>query len=167
MISCPACGYDENPDYAEFCGACGSELNVTTATTTPSPYTPLPPVNPEPLSSPSSVTASARLIAKQPGSSVPEFVLEDNSVVGVFDPDMGPVDIDLDNFPGGDTVSRQHAEVYQYSGTWLVKDIGSTNGVFIKRAGQTRFGARITLPEILETGDEVAFGKVRFLFQSP
>jgi pSer/pThr/pTyr-binding forkhead associated (FHA) protein len=80
---------------------------------------------------------------------------------------MGPVDIDLEPFSGGDTVSRNHAEIYQEGGVWKIKDLGSTNGIFIKSAGQTRFAARITVPETLNSGDEIAFGKVRFLFQSP
>ncbi len=79
---------------------------------------------------------------------------------------MGPVDIDLEEFPGSETVSRNHAEIYSEGGFWKIKDLGSTNGIFIKRTGQTRFGARITVPETINLGDEVAFGKVRFLFQS-
>ncbi len=48
----------------------------------------------------------------------------------------------------------------------MVKDLGSVNGVFIKPAAQTRFRARITTPETLNSGDEIALGKVRFLFQT-
>ena len=110
--------------------------------------------------------AIAKLIPKQSGSPVPEFTLDGNAIVGVFDPDMGPVDIDLEAFMGGETVSRNHAEIYQNNDTWFIKDLGSTNGIFIKPVGQTRFGARITTPEILNPGDEIAFGKVRFVFQS-
>jgi pSer/pThr/pTyr-binding forkhead associated (FHA) protein len=86
--------------------------------------------------------------------------------VGIFDPDTGPVEIDLETFFGGETVSRNHAEIYQELGTWKIKDLGSTNGVFIKPPGQPRFSARITIPTPLNSGDEIAFGKVRFLFQT-
>ena len=97
-----------------------------------------------------------------------EFLLDgSNAVIGKFDPDMGPVDIDLDGFPGDETISRNHAEIYQEGGAWKIKDLGSTNSVFIKRAGQSKFGARITMPEILNSGDEIAIAKIRFLFQSP
>jgi pSer/pThr/pTyr-binding forkhead associated (FHA) protein len=47
----------------------------------------------------------------------------------------------------------------------MVKDLGSLNGIFIKPSGQSRFGARITTPTSLNTGDEIAFGKVQFVFQ--
>jgi pSer/pThr/pTyr-binding forkhead associated (FHA) protein len=112
--------------------------------------------------------ATARLIAKQPGNATPEFHLDSsNAIIGIFDPDTGPVDIDLEKFPDSETVSRNHAEIYQEEGVWKIKDLGSTNGVFIKACGQTRFGSRITIPQSLNSGDEVAIAKIRFLFQSP
>ncbi|MBD2456689.1 FHA domain-containing protein [Nostoc sp. FACHB-87] len=180
MIICSACGY-ENQDSSEYCDACGSELQAVAATVIPSPQAPTlieeqipaPPI-PQPnyptTSTPPSfptTATTARLISKQPVAPTAEFFLDSNAIVGIFDPDMGPVDIDLESFSGGDTVSRNHAEIYQEAGVWKVKDLGSTNGVFIKPAGQSRFGARITVPETLNSGDEVAFAKVRFLFQSP
>lgn len=186
MIICTACGYDKNPDDAEYCDACGSELETVVAPISSSSVAPTviqpPIIEPQiptssipqptyPTSTPTSPTFSttattAKLISKQPGSPVVEFPLDSNALVGMFDPDIGPVDIDLEKFPGGETVSRNHAEIYPESGVWKIKDLGSTNGIFIKRTGQTRFGSRITVPEIINSGDEIAFGKVRFLFQS-
>ena len=189
MITCSACGYDKNPDGSEFCDACGSELEGAIASTvaptqiqspdpisqpdtfiepqipqTPPPQIPLPN---HPIPTPTPTATTARLIAKQGSSATSEFPLDGSAVIGVFDPDMGPVDVDLEEFPGGETVSRNHAEIYQENGRWKIKDLGSTNGTFIKPSGQTRFGARITAPASLNSGDEIAFGKVRFLFQSP
>lgn len=110
---------------------------------------------------------TARLIAKQPGSPVPEFLLDGVSSVGIFDPDSGPVEVDLDGFYGHEMVSRRHAEIYPEGGGWKIKDIGSTNGVFIKPVGQSHFGARLQSPQTINSGDEVAIAKVRFLFQCP
>jgi FHA domain len=191
MIICTACGYDKNPDGAEYCDACGSELQAVVAPTPTSPQAPTviqPPIPepeipepqipapqipqpsyPTPVPTPPTVpttATAAKLISKQAGSPVPEFTIDSSAVVGIFDPDMGPVEIDLEEFPGGETVSRNHAEIYPEGGVWKIKDLGSTNGVFIKRTGQTRFGARVTTPETINYGDEIAFGKVRFLFQS-
>lgn len=195
MITCSACGYDQNPDGAEFCDACGSELQGVAPTVISSPQTPtvIQPQTPPPTSPPTpppipetryptptptpnptlnspsfpNTATTARLIAKQPNPPISEFPLDSNAIVGIFDPDTGPVEIDLEVFSGADTVSRSHGEIYQEGGVWKVKDLGSTNGIFIKRVGQTRFGARITIPETLNSGDEIAFAKVRFLFQSP
>jgi hypothetical protein len=151
-----------------------------TATATFAPIsTELPPssqsstaVSPQPAfqsNTPSFSTASntARLISKQAGAPISEFNLETNNLIGRFDSDTGPVDIDLENFSGDDTISRNHAEIYYESGQWKVKDLGSTNGIFLKIVGDARFGTRITVPTSINHGDEIALGKVRFLFQSP
>jgi hypothetical protein len=185
MINCTVCGYDKNPDGSEFCDACGAELQSTVAVPTNN-STVAPPIPtstpldemfvtetsvPETTSStfhnPLPTGTTARLIAKQPNAPIAEFSLENNALIGIFDPDMGPVDIDLEDFAGNETVSRHHAEIYQDAESWKIKDLGSTNGVFIKPMGQTRFGARITTPESLNSGDEVAIAKIRFVFQTP
>ena len=200
MITCTACGYDKNPDDAEYCDACGSELQAVAPPPPsptviqpeipepvippppsptviqpeiPEPVIPPPPSPtviqpeiPEPTPTPTTTATTAKLISKQPNSPVPEFIVDGSSLVGIFDPDIGPVEIDLEEFPGGETVSRNHAEIYPEGGDWKVKDLGSTNGIFIKKSGQTRFGARLTTPETINYGDEIAFGKVRFIFQS-
>lgn len=185
-IICTSCGYDKNPDGSEFCDACGAELSTTESATNgsttveslpvsettpfvepqlPHPSTSEPELTTPTVSQPPATTA--KLVAKQPNAPIPEFPLESNSaILGIFDPDTGPVDIDLEEFPGSETISRNHAEIYQEDGEWKIKDLGSTNGVFIKPVSQTRFGARITTPEIINSGDEIAIAKVRFLFQS-
>ncbi|WP_424097527.1 FHA domain-containing protein [Moorena producens] len=184
MITCSTCGYDKNEKGTEFCEACGSELQSQTQVApesqaptviqtpqrdpwinTPDPPQPQPFIPPTP---PITNTALiARLIAKQADAPTPEFPLDDNNLIGIFDPDMGPVDIDLEPFVGNETVSRHHAEIYREGGQWKIKDLGSTNGVFIKPAGKTRFNAKITRPETINPGDEIAIAKIRFLFQSP
>lgn len=192
-ITCPTCNY-ENPVGTEFCEACGSEVGLAPVVAPLPPvqvqtrptkiqsylddvieiHPPIPQPtysNPTPtpinVATPTISAGTARLISKQIGSSVSEFTLDDsNVIVGRFDPDSGPVDVDLEGFAGEEMISRNHAEIYIEGDRWRVKDIGSTNGVFIKRFGQTRFGARITVPETLNSGDEIAFGKIRFLFQS-
>jgi len=179
-VNCPACSY-ENPDTSEFCGACGSEIIQPYATNEAIEIHPAitQPKTPEPEGSnsepvlvdvtiPTCAADTARLISKQNTSPITDFSLDSsNATVGRFDPDTGPVDVDLEGFPSDDMISRNHAEIYRERGEWKVKDLGSTNGVFIKRSGQTRFSARITMPETLNSGDEIAFAKIRFLFQSP
>lgn len=191
-IICNVCGYDQNPDGLEFCDACGAEL-INTTVTTPSPIPTLTsePDIPNPLetnptvrissfssepfipntSSPLSPTTAihttntAKLISKIPNAPIPEFFIENYAIIGIFDPDTGPVDVDLDNFLGNETISRQHGEIYWENQQWKIKDLGSTNGIFIKKVGQNRFNARITTPEIIDNGDEIALAKIRFTFQ--
>ena len=85
-------------------------------------------------------------------------------VVGKFDPSQGPIDIDLGSMPGSEYLSRRHAELFLEE-KWMVRDLGSTNGVFIRKKGQENFLPRLQSPMELEDGDEVAFGNLRLLFK--
>jgi FHA domain len=143
---------------------------VETVIINPTPNIPTPPVAPISISPPIinvTTATTARLMPKQANAPVPQFSIDSSALIGIFDPDQGPVDIDLEHFAGGETVSRNHAEIYPEGGVWKIKDLGSTNGVFIKPVGQSRFGARITAPTPIASGDEVAIAKICFVFQSP
>ncbi|PSB54141.1 serine/threonine protein kinase [filamentous cyanobacterium Phorm 6] len=113
----------------------------------------------------SSVTP--KLIPLKSVSFITEILLDKSRlIIGRSEPGGELPDIDLDSFPDANTVSRPHAGIYQEAGEWKVKDLGSVNGTFIKRAGQSRFGNRMTAIEILNSGDEIAFGKIRFRFEN-
>ena len=123
-------------------------------------------ITPNIYTNPTLITSTVvKLIPKQVGAPIPEFIIDsNNAIIGKFHPDIGPVEIDLDGFYGDDTVSSTHAEIYFKNNQWQIKDMGSTNGIYIKPTGKTRFGYRINKPEILNSGDEVAIGKIRLLF---
>ena len=110
----------------------------------------------------------ARLVPRAIGATPSDgYVLNNaNMVVGRFDPSAGPVDIDLGGQTGEGYISRRHAEVFLQDGAWMVRDLGSTNGVYIKKAGQGQYSPRLIEPAALSDGDEVAFGNVKFLFQN-
>lgn len=184
MLTCSACGH-ENSDNMEFCEVCGTELSKLVDSSPPvidppnsdsssandfPVYSPSLPVVSDPAINelPSRVIlvgALVQLTAKQANAPISKFSVDGRVIVGRFDPDTGPVDIDLEGFPGEETVSRNHAEIYREGNQWIVKDLGSANGVFIRRLGQVRFGAKIINPEALAEGDEIAFGKVSFLIK--
>jgi hypothetical protein len=110
----------------------------------------------------------ARLVINRYGAPTGEEIplLGDRLIVGRFDPETGPVDVDLSNAPGAEHISRQHGELYrQADGRWTVRDLGSTNGIFVRQGGQVGFGPRIAEPRPLSDGDEVAFGNARFTFR--
>ena len=111
----------------------------------------------------------ARLVIKRFGAPTGDEIplLGERLMVGRFDPETGPVDIDLSSAPEAEHISRQHGELYREAdGRWFVRDLGSTNGVFVKGQAATSFGPRITAPQPLANGDEVAFGNARFLFRT-
>ena len=62
-------------------------------------------------------------------------------------------DVRIDN----PSVSRRHAEIRLGDGGWVVDDLGSSNGTFLK-------GNRIQGPQPIGLGDEIGFGKFSIVF---
>lgn len=110
--------------------------------------------------------AEAKLGIKKYGSATGEFIplKGEKLVVGRFDASTGPVDIDLSGLGGQEHISRRHAELYREGGVWKVRDLGSTNGVYIKRKGEASFSPRLQEPAELHDGDELAFGNLMLDF---
>ena len=52
-------------------------------------------------------------------------------------------------------VSRRHCQLFEHKGFLLVKDLGSSNGTFVN-------GKRIAEQRVLEVGDELGIGPVKF-----
>lgn len=125
-----------------------------------------PAIQPPVVAAATTAPTMARLVPRAIGATPSDgYVLNNaNMVVGRFDPSAGPVDIDLGGQTGEGYISRRHAEVFLQDGTWMVRDLGSTNGVYIKKAGQGQYSPRLIEPAALSDGDEVAFGNVKFLF---
>ena len=96
------------------------------------------------------------------GDTIP--LLGTHLIVGRFDPSTGPVEIDVSSLPGAEHISRRHAEIYFEDGAWKVRDLGSTNGVFVKKAGESAFSPRLQIPMTLGAGDELAFGNMVLVF---
>jgi hypothetical protein len=121
---------------------------------------------PQPVA-PGTSPANARLLPRQFGAlGNNAFPLNGTRLsVGRFDPSTGPVDIDLSGMPGESHVSRRHGEMYLENGKWMVRDLGSTNGIYVKHPGDASFGPRLQSPQELSNGDEIAFGNVMFVYQ--
>jgi len=62
------------------------------------------------------------------------------------------------DFPAWETVSRQHARIYEQAGRWIVEDLGSINGVYVngKRTGRN----------LLRDGWRLGVGGVEFVFHA-
>ncbi len=176
MIVCKVCG-TENPDGTQYCESCGVELTPAPEpeiSETPAP-TPEPAPSPEalptapepsPAPPPAPIFRPAHLVFKRFGALTNERIPLQGPrlVVGRFDASTGPVEIDLSGAPGAENISRRHAELF-FEGVWKVRDLGSTNGVFVKRAGEAAYSPRLVEPTELKDGDEIAFGNVIMVFQ--
>src|SRR5215212_5159867 len=55
------------------------------------------------------------------------------------------------------TVSRRHAELVPTEGTWVLKDLGSSNGSYVN-------GARVTNRYTLKLGDQIRVGRTLMVF---
>jgi hypothetical protein len=62
-------------------------------------------------------------------------------------------DVRIDN----PSVSRRHAEIRLGDGGWVVEDLGSSNGTFLR-------GNRLQGPQPIGLGDEIGFGKFSIVF---
>lgn len=106
--------------------------------------------------------SSGKLVVKRNGAETSDqFDLVPPSVIGRFDPDVGPVDVDLGPLPEGIYVSRKHARIVSEDGQWFIEDLGSSNGTFILADGQFERVERAAL----EDGTEFALGNARFVFR--
>ncbi|MGB9877954.1 MAG: FHA domain-containing protein [bacterium] len=179
---CPICGA-EVPEDEKVCPECGTEIEegavqapaaeveVASQPQQPAPAPAAPPSAPPspPIAPPSAPpVAPARLLLKRAGILTgDEFPVGEKVVIGRFDEETGPVDIDLANLPEAIYISRRHAELYfDPSGQWFVKDLGSRNGTFLipQGTGQPQ-KLQPDQPSPINDGDEVAFGNARFVFR--
>jgi FHA domain len=177
MAQCSTCG-STVPGSAAVCPDCGMDLQSASApAVVPSPSAgsspKLPPQSaPEPLLAPAAspaqaATAVARLTLRRGGALSQEtFSLGSGpSIIGRFDPETGPVDVDLGPLPEAIYVSRHHAEIRcDASGQWFVKDLGSGNGTFVCAAGERQF-KKNSGEQPIKDGDEIALGNARFEFR--
>jgi len=60
------------------------------------------------------------------------------------------------DLPAWETVSRRHARIYRRAGSWIVEDLGTTNGVYVN--------GRRTGRNLLRDGWRLGIGGVDFIF---
>jgi pSer/pThr/pTyr-binding forkhead associated (FHA) protein len=181
MTQCQTCGR-QVADAETICPDCGAELKPPTTLPPVSlpkvtPPSASPDVAPTALtpdavlrSNPATVAtpgAAARLTLVRGGVATSEsFVIGKKVIVGRFDVESGPVDVDLSGVPEGAYLSRHHAEIWRHEdGRWLAKDLGSQNGTFVRSDASGQF-RRVTTEEVIADGDEIAFGNARFEFHT-
>lgn len=150
------------PDF-EFAPA---ESTVVLEKSDPAPTASSTAATPSPMATPAAPTAMAHLTLRRGGALTNEsFRFGSGAVVGRFDPDSGPVDVDLAPLPEASYVSRHHAEFRRDAGNdkWFVKDMGSSNGTFWRAGGAGAF-SRLSGEQELNAGDEISLGNARFEF---
>lgn len=172
MAQCPTCGSNVS-ERAEVCPDCGMDLRsalsapaTASATAPASSASSAAPTTTPASTSPAAAVALAKLTLKRGGVLTAEsFQVGECVILGRFDPDSGPVDVDLAPLLEASYISRQHAEIWcDASRQWFIKDLGSRNGTFVRASGESKF-QRIMGEQTINDKDEIALGNARFEFQ--
>jgi hypothetical protein len=161
---CTICA-TRNAETALFCQACGNSLEAlrTLVQALHEKSRPLP-VHPD-----GGPVRLARLLPMRHGLTIePGLPLGTSPLlVGRFSPHGGPVDLDLATVGDARGISRRHACLSYRDGCWHVRDLGSSNGTFVRQGSEPRFGEKLA-PDLdvpLTDGDELAFGNQAFVFR--
>ncbi len=114
----------------------------------------------EPTNPPELNAKSAKIVVKRSGAETDiEFPVHPPTMIGRFDPSVGPIDVDLGTLPEGQYISRKHAKITLEDGVYKIHDLGSSNGTFILRSDFEKVDEAE-----LESGTEFALGNARFVF---
>ncbi len=182
-MNCPICGA-ELPEGAEMCSECGTQIAAAPPGVGEQPGAEgagVPQAVPQeamgaseqaveapapPQPSAGAPAPPARLLLKRAGALTGDtFPVGERAVIGRFDAETGPVDLDLGMLPEATYVSRKHVELWHSeAGQWMIRDLGSSNGTFVRRAGG-QF-ERVTGDREVADGDEIALGNALFEFRT-
>ncbi|HEX6652411.1 MAG TPA: FHA domain-containing serine/threonine-protein kinase [Thermoleophilaceae bacterium] len=80
-----------------------------------------------------------------------EIQVREEFVIGRQAPEEGQLGQDAE-------ISRHHARIARSNGTFIIEDLGSTNGTFVN-------GRRISKPELLSPGDRIQVGATTLVVQ--
>jgi len=172
---CPVCLKDVEPvlglDGTEVCPECGQVLTEAFDTTGQEIGNVSTVTNEDFANTESAVTQESsevlQLTLIKFGTPDPSLKFridptERGVIIGRFDTETGPVDIDLSNIPEAKYISRKHAKIFFSDGCWYIEDLGSSNGTFLLTENDTKKVERGTRTE-LKDGYEIAFGNAKFL----
>jgi pSer/pThr/pTyr-binding forkhead associated (FHA) protein len=104
----------------------------------------------EPLREPDPRRGRARLRIDGQGDGRAEIVGSKGAILGR----SRDADVVIDD----PNVSRHHAEIRPSGGSWIVNDLGSTNGIKVN-------GRRVDGPQSLKRGDVIEIGTSRVTFE--
>jgi hypothetical protein len=88
------------------------------------------------------------------------FPVQTPAILGRYDQARGEVGLDLSSVPCADGISRQHACIRKEGDSYVLVDLGSRNGTFVKRADFER----VTRAELTD-GTRFALSNVQLQFE--
>ncbi len=136
-----------------FCAFCGSKQPIAHEGVNSGTY--------------SRVAMTAKLYVEGTGElSPPTFSLtKDENLVGRRDP-MSNIfpEIDLSRFDPQTKISRRHARIWRSGSTFLVEDLGSSNGTIVASASRSSAHLVPHKPQALASGDRIKIGDTTLHF---
>lgn len=188
MIRCPQCSH-ECLDGTLFCDDCGCDLAgvepqgavaAISPSFAPAPANATPPSSspfedpaqeleafPGPVAStapvvaPTAATGGSRLVVVRGVKPNEQFQLWDgDNVIGRMDDKHVDIDLESQESPDRQWVSRQHALLRKSGDDCTIEDIGSGNGTFVNRGSRLQVGQSVTLQD----GDTIQIGTVHLKF---
>lgn len=143
---CPRCDADV-PSNSRFCNHCGSSLLPEAPV---QPLVPAPPGAEEPPPPEDAPPPRPRLITYSAEGEKEVFLIQTPRVR------IGRAAENEIAFPGEKAISHRHCEIYQENGCFFIRDLGSTNGVYVNNEK--------TEMSPLSDGDKVKLGFKVFRF---
>jgi hypothetical protein len=152
-VFCNQCGH-HNPADARFCASCGAPLSLAPDTTVTIPRVdPLQelPGEEQLLVSLADVPEATGVLVVRAGPQAGQRFALEGQITRLGRSTEN--EISLDDI----TVSRHHADIEASGDRYLVRDAGSLNGTYLNLE-------RIDGDALLDSGDEIQFGKSRLVF---
>ncbi|MEK7856807.1 MAG: FHA domain-containing protein, partial [Acidobacteriota bacterium] len=98
--------------------------------------------------------------------SAPAFSLQkDDNLLGRRDP-MSNIfpEVDLSKYDPQTKISRRHARIWREGSSFLVEDLGSSNGTILSRSSAESFRLPPKQPQVLAAGDRIRLGDATLHF---
>lgn len=162
MALCPTCGNSVSTD-ATICSDCGMDLTSMAPPTDQSASSRAAELSAEILT-PEAIGFAVLTLKRAGILTDVKYAVGIDVILGRFDTESGPVDVDFAPLPEATYISRHHARLRRASdGQWTIQDLGSRNGTYVKSGEDAQF-IRTTGEHGLNDGDEIALGNARFVF---
>lgn len=156
MVFCGFCG-QKIVSSDMFCPFCGAKQ----ATGQMSASSPIP----QSVYNVQSITAKLHLLGTNDLDSVTYNLEKDNNLIGRRDP-MSNIfpEVDLSKYDPQTKISRRHARLWREGDTFMVEDLGSSNGTVLLTAFNEQLRLLPHQPRVIAHGDKIKIGDTTLHF---
>jgi eukaryotic-like serine/threonine-protein kinase len=156
MVFCGFCGQKivASDMFCPFCGAKQATGQMSGSSPVPQSVYNVP-----------SITAKLHLIGTNDLDSVTYSLEKDNNLIGRRDP-MSNIfpEVDLSKYDPQTKISRRHSRLWREGDTFLVEDLGSSNGTILLTAFNEQFRLLPHQPRVIAHGDKIKIGDATLHF---